>query len=55
MKYTLEELRRPFHLTCSKCGNEATAYPDPLPTGTIFCPHCSPAWLQAWLEHWGEG
>lgn len=40
----------PFTLTCATCGGKATAYPYPMPKGSIFCPACSPAWLESYLK-----
>lgn len=39
-----DELLRPFPLTCSRCGGPATAYPK-----GVFCPVCSPAWLESFM------
>lgn len=49
-RLTREQIMTPFTLTCAKCGGEATAYPYPLPKGTVFCPTCSPAWVKSYLE-----
>ncbi len=53
MKRTLitkERLLAPIKATCGKCGGEATIYAYPIPTGTCFCPACSPSWLGSFLD-----
>lgn len=45
----LDEVMRPIVATCGKCGSDGMIYPYP-EQGTMFCPHCSPAWLKSFLE-----
>lgn len=52
---TKTEALRPFAITCARCGGAATAYAFPLPKGSVFCPACSPAWLQPYLEYCVRG
>ena len=50
MRMTPQEVLKPFSLTCLNCNAQATAYPYPLPNGTIFCSTCSPAWLESFVK-----
>ena len=49
-RMTLEEIKKPITMRCSRCGGEATAYAYPMPRGSLFCPACSPAWLESFLK-----
>jgi hypothetical protein len=47
---TLDSILRPLKMTCANCKGEMTVYPYPNPTGTGYCPNCSPAWLQSFVK-----
>ncbi|KKN12470.1 hypothetical protein LCGC14_1015940 [marine sediment metagenome] len=47
---TLDDALRPMTMECLNCGGELTVYPCPIPTGTGFCPTCSPNWLESFAK-----
>ena len=44
------ELPKSFTLNCARCGGKAAAYAYPMPRGSVFCPNCSPPWLESFLK-----
>lgn len=49
---TLDDVLRPINMTCTNCRGGMIVYPYPNPTGTGYCPKCSPKWLQSFAK-WG--
>ncbi len=48
--FTQDEALRPVKMTCVNCKAEMTVYPYPMPTGSGYCPNCSPLWLENFLK-----
>ncbi len=48
--FTLDKALQPREMTCITCRGKMTVYPCPIPTGTGFCPTCSPAWLESFAK-----
>lgn len=48
---TLDDLLRVIPMGCATCGSQSRAYPYPTGRGSLFCPKCSPAWLEPFLKH----
>ena len=48
-RISAEDLLKPIPARCGACHSQGMIYPD-LEQGAMFCPNCSPAWLESFLR-----
>jgi hypothetical protein len=46
---TIEDITRVIPANCTVCGAGGNIYPYPEGEGTMYCPNCSPPWLEKFV------